>query len=192
MAIDYRKPNDTIVLDPSDKRVVLFDWDDDNLASGVTIVTSTFTITAIRPSQRVLSITRVTTTATVTTAELDGSGTLVAAAHGLATGDYVSIDGADQSDYNITAQITVTAASTFTYTVANSPTTPATGRIAFGGPSLTKDNPSILSGDRKTQVRLDATTATLGDEYELANAIVTNESPAQTKEQSIRVLIQNR
>jgi len=67
----------------------------------------------------VSGITRVTTTATVTTG----------AAHGFSTGDYVFIKGADQSDYNILAQITVTGANTFTYTVANSPTTPATGTI---------------------------------------------------------------
>lgn len=100
-----------ITMDPSDKRVVVFDWDAENLAASVAISSSVFTITAIK-------------------------------------------------------QIGVMA--------------------------LTKDNPSILSGTRKTQVRLDATTATLGDEYELANTIVTSESPTQTKEQSVRVVIQNR
>lgn len=111
MATVTVRPSDLIVLDPSEKRVVVFDWDDDNLAASVTITSSIFTITAIRQS---------------------------------------------------------------------------------GATALTKDTPSVLTGDRKTQVRLDATTATVGDEYELANTIVTNESPAQTKEQSIRILIQNR
>lgn len=103
-------PGDLIVLDPSDKRVVVFDWSALNLATGVTISTSTFTISVIKQN---------------------------------------------------------------------------------GVTALTKDNPSILSGTRKTQVRLDATTATLGDLYELANAIVTSETPSQTKEQSVRILIQN-
>lgn len=52
-------------------------------------------------------------------------------AHGLATGQTVTVAGASQSDYNVTATVTVTGASTFTYTVANSPTTPATGTITF-------------------------------------------------------------
>src|SRR5688572_24766452 len=48
--------------------------------------------------------------------------------------------------------------------------------------ALSQDSASILSGNRKTQVRLDATTATVGDEYLVSNKIVTDESPAQTKE----------
>ena len=100
-----------VVLDPSDKRVVQFNWDRRSLATSATISTSTFTIGTIRQ---------------------------------------------------------------------------------IGATALTKDNPSILSGSRKTQVRLDATTATDGDEYTLINTIVTNETPAQTKEQSVRVKIQNR
>jgi hypothetical protein len=111
MAALVVKPGDTVPFDPSDVRVVAFNWDDRSLGVGVTISTSTFTITAIR-------------------------------------------------------QIGVTA--------------------------LTKDNPSITGSSRRTQVRLIATTATLGDEYEVANAVVTNESPAQTKEQSFRVLIQHK
>ncbi len=104
------RPGNTVVLDPSDKRVVQFDWDAENLAAAVTI-TSAWTITAEKQN---------------------------------------------------------------------------------GAQPLGKDNPSVLSGNRKTQVRLDATTATVGDEYILANTVTTNESPAQVKEQSIRVLIQDR
>jgi hypothetical protein len=66
------------------------------------------------------SITRSGTTATVTTTT----------PHGLTTGQSVSIAGAEQDDYNITATITVVSATVFTYTVAGSPTTPATGLIA--------------------------------------------------------------
>lgn len=69
--------------------------------------------------QAVTSITRASTTATVTT-----SGS-----HGLSTGAYVVIAGATQTDYNLNTIITVTGANTFTYTVANSPATPATGTI---------------------------------------------------------------
>ena len=67
----------------------------------------------------VSSITRASTTATVTTAS----------PHGLITGDVVFIRGADQTDYNILASIIVTGASNFTYQVDNAPTTPATGTI---------------------------------------------------------------
>lgn len=67
----------------------------------------------------VSSITRSSTTATVTTA----------AAHGLSSGQKVTIAGASQSDYNGTFVITVTDTDEFTYTVSGSPATPATGTI---------------------------------------------------------------
>ena len=75
-----------------------------------------------------------------------------------------------------------------------------------GMTALTKDNESrLLAADATialeeaitddyvaTQLRLNATTATEGDEYAVASKIVTNESPTQTKERSVRVVIQNR
>ena len=67
----------------------------------------------------VTSITRSSTTATVTTS----------IAHGYTTGDSVVIAGATETDYNGVYTITVTGTTTFTYTVANSPSTPATGTI---------------------------------------------------------------
>jgi hypothetical protein len=71
---------------------------------------------------------------------------------------------------------------------------------------LTSDNGDILTAAEATialeetvtaeslvtVVRLIGTTATLGDEYIVANTVVSSESPTQTKEQSIRVLIENR
>lgn len=69
----------------------------------------------------VSSITRAGTTATVTTA----------AAHGLATNDTVNIAGATQTEYNGNFPITVTGATTFTYTVSGTPATPATGTITW-------------------------------------------------------------
>ena len=74
----------------------------------------------------VTSISRSSSTATVTTTS----------PHGLATGNQVRVTGADQSDYNIVATITVTGASTFTYTVANAPATPATGTITAIPPGV--------------------------------------------------------
>lgn len=67
----------------------------------------------------VTSITRSSTTATVTTT----------ANHGFSSGDTVTIAGATQTDYNGAYTITVTGDTTFIYTVANSPATPATGTI---------------------------------------------------------------
>lgn len=69
-------------------------------------------------TKSVTSITRASQTATVT---------LVA--HGFSNGDTVTIAGADQAEYNITAVIANVAADTFDYTVAGSPATPATGTI---------------------------------------------------------------
>lgn len=63
------------------------------------------------------SITRSSSTATATTAS----------AHGLATNSIAQISGATQTEYNGAFIITVTGATTFTYTVSGAPATPATG-----------------------------------------------------------------
>jgi hypothetical protein len=185
------RPNALIRLDAADNRSIQFNYDDDNLAAGVAITTSTFRLIPIgATAKRLLSITRTTTTATATTGAYNETGTLVAAAHGLSTGQYVTVAGADQTDYNLTAQITVTGATTFTYTVANSPTTPATGTLVYGGPSPILDNASLTDTNRNTTVRVDARTSVVGGWYELANTIVTNETPAQTKEHAVQILVQ--
>ena len=72
-------------------------------------------------SAAITSITRTSNTATVTTTS----------AHGLSTNDWVTISSAVETDYNGRFKITKTGASTFTYTVANTPSTPATGTITF-------------------------------------------------------------
>lgn len=69
-----------------------------------------------------VTITRNSTTATVTTTN----------AHGLSTGNNVTIAGATPAGYNLTTAITVASATTFTYTVNGSLTTPATGTITAG------------------------------------------------------------
>lgn len=66
----------------------------------------------------IASITRSGTTATATTRW----------PHGLSNGQ-VTIHGADVAAYDGIVTITVTGASTFTYTVAGSPTTPAAGSL---------------------------------------------------------------
>jgi hypothetical protein len=66
----------------------------------------------------------------------------------------------------------------------------STFTIAGADAILTADNPSILTGNRSTQVRLSA--GTTGRTYTVTNRIVTNESPAQTKDASFKVLIEER
>lgn len=74
---------------------------------------------ATAPTLAVTSITRSGTTATVTTTTN----------HGLVTNNWVTIAGAVPPGYNGIWQVTVTGATTFTYTVSNVLTTPATGTI---------------------------------------------------------------
>jgi hypothetical protein len=69
----------------------------------------------------ITGITRSSNTATATVSAADGLK--------LKTGQYLTVSGANESDYNGTFLITVASTTTFTYTVANTPTTPATGTI---------------------------------------------------------------
>ena len=70
------------------------------------------------PYQESVTITRVTTTATV-----------AHTAHNLASNDWVIISGAVQSEYNQMRQVTVVDANSYTYTVSGTPLSPATGTI---------------------------------------------------------------
>lgn len=89
---------------------------------------STFTITtstgqyAIGDS--VLSITSITRSSATATA-------VCATRHSFETGNKATIAGAAQTDYNITAAVTVIDPFTFSYTVANTPASPATTTTAF-------------------------------------------------------------
>jgi head-tail adaptor len=67
----------------------------------------------------VTSLTRATGTATATTAD----------PHGYTTGDFVVIAGASPAGWNAKYKITVTGPSSFTFPVATTLTTPATGAI---------------------------------------------------------------
>ena len=67
----------------------------------------------------------------------------------------------------------------------------ATSTFTISGPDsgLTKDNPAIVSGSLSTSVRVIG--GTLGKTYTLTNTVITNESPTQTGERSIKVTIRN-
>jgi len=54
---------------------------------------------------------------------------------------------------------------------------------------LTTDNPSVITGDLKTQVRILG--GTPGGEYTLTNRIVTTGSPTQGDDKSILVFVQD-
>ncbi|MFI5379426.1 MAG: PA14 domain-containing protein, partial [Tepidisphaerales bacterium] len=91
--------------------------------SNVTATTFTYTAsaTAATPatgtiSEQVYGLCRTGSTVTI---NLPG--------HGFANGDYVTISGAGQSDYNATFAISNVTANTFTISVLNTPTTPGTG-----------------------------------------------------------------
>lgn len=78
--------------------------------------TSWFTLATTTTAVTISSITKSGTTATLTTAT----------AHGLATGNYVTISGASSSEYNGSFVITVTSGTVFTYTMASTPAANAT------------------------------------------------------------------
>lgn len=88
--------------------------------------TRTVTLGQLRGAS-VASLTRTSGTATLTTST----------PHGFVTGQKVVISGATQTDYNGAFTVTVTGPTTFTYTVANSPTTPATGTILISAGDIT-------------------------------------------------------
>jgi hypothetical protein len=75
-----------------------------------------FYVATTETAQTISSITHVGNVATLTTS----------AAHGLITGNRVTISGASSSDYNGTYVITKTGANTFTYTMATTPAANAT------------------------------------------------------------------
>ena len=75
-----------------------------------------FKVATTTTAQTISSITKVGTTATLTTA----------APHGLITSNRVTISGATANDYNGTFVITVTGANTFTYTMLTTPAANAT------------------------------------------------------------------
>lgn len=107
--------------------------------------------------------------------------TITVRAGGLVTKDPsdIKVYLVDWDTENLALGATITT-STWTITAISPSTTDAV---------LTKDSESILAGNRKTQARL--TAGTPGQIYEIANKIVTNETPAQTKERSFRVLVEN-
>jgi hypothetical protein len=88
------------------------------------------------------SLTRSGTTATLTSTD-------IVSKLGLSTGSTVVLSGAVQTAYNGAQTITVVDANTITFSVAGSPTTPATGTINVA-PGLTSDLLTIANIERPT------------------------------------------
>lgn len=106
----------------------LWDADNDGSPTGSTLSGSPQT----PPIMAVTSITRVGSVATVTTTS----------PHGLVAGMWVTIAGANETEYNGAFKITMVGGSTFDYTVPGSPATPATGTITA---QLTPDRTIYLA-----------------------------------------------
>jgi len=107
--------------------------------------TGTITYSPVLP---ITSITRVGTTATVTMSQANNT---------MVTGQWVTVTGATQTDYNVTAQITVLTNTSFTYQVANSPVTPATGTPVYAKAGLQWTKPFAGGTNSQSYRSADAT-----------------------------------
>jgi len=72
---------------------------------------------------------RQATGATVTITRNGGTASVAHTAHGLSTNQKVTIEGANEGEYNGLKTITVVDANSYTFSVSGSPTSPATGTI---------------------------------------------------------------
>jgi hypothetical protein len=129
----------------------------------------------------VSSITRAGSTATATTAT----------PHGYVTGQSVTIAGATQGAYNGTFVITVTSATTFTYTVAGTPTSPAGGTKTV---STGTNNRFSFSSNGVRDFTLNwtnAATTLAGVMRQTADTVVTGSSIATLSDSRINLLRRN-
>lgn len=121
--------NDIVEVWQTDERAF---YSENDVAFTITTGTGQYAVGDATVS--ITSITRSGTTATAT----------CATKHGLETGNKATVAGAAQTDYNITAVVTVTSPFIFTYTVANSPATPATGTLTFTNGNFSTPRPVEL------------------------------------------------
>jgi len=108
---------------PAQGRVVITGTAGKSLPSGAVLTANNVIYTtddAIGIATQTLTISSLTRSGSTAIAETPGS-------HLLATGMTVTISGATESEYNGSAEITVTADNEFTFAVSGSPTSPATG-----------------------------------------------------------------
>jgi hypothetical protein len=155
---------DLIRKDPADSKVFAFDWDYGNLAPAVQISTSTFTITEASPFTAWSALTNYVANDYVTSASVL----------------YVClVPHINQIPPNATYWAVVSAFTALTKD-SEARLTAAEATTALQR-TITVDN-------RVTRLRLIG--GTLGQTYTIANKAITNETPAQTKERSFRVIIE--
>ena len=130
----------------------------------------TFKITVTPQQRTATSITRSGSTATVTLAN-----------HGYVTGQVVTISGADQSQYDVSnVTITVIDANTFSYTVTDSPVSPATGAIIVTDSNTFTYNIPLRSISSITRVGGTATVTAIGHGFYTGESVtISGASPAQ-------------
>jgi len=118
---------------------------DDELNSEDSVVYAlTAGVTFANQLINVTSLTRSGTTVTATTPS----------AHSLATGIDIDILGAVETDYNGTYEIIVLSATTFTYEITTTPTTPATGTITADFDGAFGEVVSTVVNDSKNDVNV--------------------------------------
>ena len=129
----------TVVQDPVTTTITVLDASTQSAIASARVLVTASNGSGTMPYQKSTTLTRSGTTATAS-----------CTAHGLVDQTKALIKGADQQDYNGVFTVTVTGANSFTYTVANSPTTPATGTITTTGVVIdgTTDGSGIISDTR--------------------------------------------
>jgi len=140
---------------------------DTTKSPGASGASQTIDVFGWKDTLSVTSITRSGTTATVTTS----------AAHGITTDAIVLIAGATQSAYNGYQTLLSGSGSTFTFEVAGSPATPATGTITAAtarisrGPAWKNGGQNLTNATNATPISITATSHGLatGDSVEINN-----------------------
>lgn len=105
-------------------------------------------------SLTISTLTCVTTTATATTL----------GAHGFESGNEVTVSGATEGNYNVTAVVTVTGPTTFTYTIVNT-TSPATGTPVVTAGDFYTDRPVRIVGAFTRMTTVDSPLGLITEKY---------------------------
>jgi hypothetical protein len=103
-----------------------------------------FRLATVTAAQTILTLTSSGTTATVVTSS----------AHGLVTGNRITMSGATEAPYNGTFVITLVNATTFTYTLATTTTSPATGTPVYSTLGITGINNNRFINVNSLQERI--------------------------------------
>jgi hypothetical protein len=164
MALVIIQEGDLVRKDPADSKAYCFDWDASNLAPAIQISTSTFTITEASPYTAWSALTNYVANDYATS----GGNLYVCVAPHL-----------NQIPPNATYWTLISAFTALTKD-SEAKLTAAEATTALQR-TVTVDN-------RVTRLRLIG--GTLGQTYTIANKATTSETPAQIKERSFRVIIE--